>query len=441
MLILSIDPGGLTLDWCLRCVAAGHTVKLYTKGARASHIGQGLVDKVDNWRKYMDVADLIFSADNLDFMDEIEQYIKKGYPIYGPGKRAAKLELDRMYGQDVIKEFGGPIIPSFEFKNYDAAINFVKENPKRYVSKPCGEEEDKTLSYVAKDEADMIGFLTKRKEKGKGSPYFILQEFKPGVEIAVTGIFGPGGWADWWCEGFEFKKQMNNDLGVNTGEMGTVTRYTKESKLADVLMKPMEKILHRIGYVGMLDMNCIVDEKDGTPWPMEWTARPGYPMWNIMQPLMDNDDPARWMLDVVKGDSKAFKAKEGTCVGVVIANSDFPFNKKDDEDYLDFPILTDDVSDNEINNVHPCEIKLTKAMKMMGDKLVEDVPEWGTAGSYILVCTGTGDSITEAKDNAYKLVKKIKVGNDPQYRTDIGEKCEKALVKLKKHGFCTGWKY
>ena len=113
MLILVIDPSGLTLDWCLRCVAHGHTVKLYTKGSRAKHIGEGLVDKVDQWKPYMKVADLIFSADNLEFMDELDEYIKKGYPVFGPGKRAAKLELDRMYGQNVIKKFGGAIIPSY----------------------------------------------------------------------------------------------------------------------------------------------------------------------------------------------------------------------------------------------------------------------------------------------------------------------------------------
>ena len=441
MFILVIDPSGLTLDWCLRCIAAGHTVKLYTKGSRASHIGQGLVDKITNWKQYVKIADLIFSADNLEFMDDIQKLIDEGYPVFGPGKKSAKLELDRMYGQNVIKAFGGPIIPSHEFTNYDAAIKFVKENPKRYVCKPCGEEEDKTLSYVAKDEADLIGFLTKRKEKSKQAPYFILQEFKAGTEIAVTGIFGPGGWMDFWCEGWEFKKQMNGDLGVNTGEMGTVTRYTKESKIADTLMKPMEKELHRIGYVGMLDMNCIIDEKDGTPWPMEWTARPGWPMWNIMQPLMENDDPAEWMLDIIKGDSSKFKSKEGTCVGVVMANSDFPFNKKEEESYLDFPVMTDDVASEHIDNLHPCEIKLTKAIKMMDGKLVEDVPEWGTAGSYIIVCTGTGNSITEAKDKAYELVKKVKFGNDVQYRTDIGNKCEKALKKLQKFGFCKGWKF
>jgi phosphoribosylamine--glycine ligase len=438
MFILVIDPSGLNLDWCLRCLAFGHTVKWYTKGSRSSHIGQGLVDKVTNWKKYMDVADLIYSADNLEHMDEIDSYIKKGYPVFGPGKRSAKLELDRMYGQNVIKAFKGPIIPSTEFKNYDAAIKFVKDNPKRYVCKPCGEEEDKTLSYVAKDEADLIGFLTKRKNSGKnGAPYFILQEFRAGTEIAVTGIFGPAGWMDFWAEGFEFKKQMNGDLGVNTGEMGTVIRYTKQSKLADILMKPMEKTLKEIGYVGMLDMNVIVDEKDGTPWPMEWTARPGYPMWNIMQPCMINEDPAEWMLDCVKG-KNTLEVEYKTTVGVVIANADFPFNKRDEDDYLDFPVLTDDI---DYKNLHPCEMKLSSTMKMIDGELCENIPELGTAGSYIIVLTGTGNTISEAKDKAYANVKKVKVGNDPQYRTDIGEKCEKALAKLKKHGYCKDWKY
>jgi len=437
MLVLVIDPSALCLDFCLRSIAAGHTVKWYTKGSRSAHIGEGLVDKVSNWRPYMKVADLIFSADNLEFMDEIDDFIKKGYPVFGPGKRAAKLELDRMYGQKVIEEFGGEIIPSYPFSTYDAAINYVKQNGGRWVSKPIGAEENKALSYVAKDEADMIGFLTKQKESSKSSSQFILQEFRKGIEIAVTGIFGPAGWMPFWAEGFEFKKHMNNDLGVNTGEMGTVIRYTRESKLADILMKPMEETLHKIGYVGMLDMNVIVDEKTGVPYPMEWTARPGYPMWNIQQPLHKNECPVEWMLDCVKG-KNTLEIEEKTCVGVVMANSDFPFNKFDEQSYLDFPVLADGA---DYKHLHPCEMKLSKTIKMMDGKMVENVPEWGTAGSYIIVCTGVGDSVSEAKDKAYKQVDKVKFGNDEHHRTDIGDRCEKALGKLHKLGFCKGWTY
>ena len=126
LVILVIDPLALNLDFCLRCINFGHKVLWYTKGSRSSHIGKDMVDKVDNWKKYMDVADLIFSTDNMENMDTIDEYMKKGYPIFGPGKRAAKLELDRMYGQKVIEEFGGKTIPSHEFKNFDQAIQFVK---------------------------------------------------------------------------------------------------------------------------------------------------------------------------------------------------------------------------------------------------------------------------------------------------------------------------
>ena len=439
MFILVVDTSGLTLDWCLRCCAAGHTVKLYTEGPKAKPIGEGLVDKIDNWKKYVDAADLIFVADNMKYMDEMQELIDKGYPVFGPGKKAARLELDRMYGQNSIKSYGGPIIPSVEFSNYDAAIKYIKENPKRYVCKPCGEEEDKTLSYVGKDEADLIGFLSKRKQKGSKASKFILQEFKSGMEFSCTGIFGPAGWMPFWMECFEFKKHMNNDLGVNTGEMGTVIRYVEKSKIGDIILKPAADLLHKLKYVGIVDINCIVDEKDGTPWPMEWTVRPGYPCWSIQQPL-HKGDPAEWMVDCING-KNTLEVELQTCIGVVMANSDFPFTKKELEEYLDFPILTDDLTDSELDNVHPGELKLTKAVKMVDGELVEDMPEWGTAGTYILVCTGTGDSVMEAKDNAYKIVKKIKLGNDPHYRTDIGDRTEKALVKLKKFGFATGWSF
>jgi phosphoribosylamine-glycine ligase len=121
-----------------------------------------------------------------------------------------------------------------------------------------------------------------------------------------------------------------------------------------------------------------------------------------------------------------------------MANSDFPFNKFDEESYLDFPILTEGV---DTKYIHPCEVKLSKTIKMVDGVMVEDMPELGTAGSYIMVCTGVGDSITEAKNRAYEVVKKVKFGNDEHHRTDIGNRCEKGLEKIRKFGFCRDWKF
>ena len=158
MNILSIDPYALSVHWCLDCIAAGHTVKLITVGPIAEPIGQGLVDKFDNWQQaksYAQHCDLIFVADNVDFMDEVLELRKKGLPVFGPDKRSARLEVDRMYGQNAIKDCGNKVIPSTEFSNYDQAIAFVKANPNRYCCKPCGSVEDKSLTYLAKDPADI----------------------------------------------------------------------------------------------------------------------------------------------------------------------------------------------------------------------------------------------------------------------------------------------
>jgi phosphoribosylamine--glycine ligase len=438
MFVLLIDPDFLSLDFCLRCVSYGHTVKVYTKGSRASHIGEGLVDKVTSWKPYMNVADLIVVADNMMFMDEMDDYIKKGYPIFGPGKRGAKLEIDRMVGQELVEKYSDCMIPSVEFTNYDAAINYIKQNPGRYVSKPSTEEADKTLTYVAKDEADLIGFLTKRKQKGKKADKFILQQFRKGTEFAVTGIFGPGGWSKIWFEGFEHKKLMAGELGVATGETGTVVYATEESKLADILLKPLEKDLLKMQYCGFLDVNCMVDEENGNPWFMEFTARPGYPMWSIIQSLITNEDPAQWMLDCVKGQDTLEAQVGRVSTGVVKFNSDFPYNKKDEESYLDYPIFTDGA---DINSIHPAEVKLTKTFKMVDGQLVEDHPEWGTAGTFLVVCTGVGDTVSESKKKAYAVLDKVKVGNDSGHRLDISDRCEKELPKLHKWGFAKKLKF
>jgi phosphoribosylamine-glycine ligase len=58
-----------------------------------------------------------------------------------------------------------------------------------------------------------------------------------------------------------------------------------------------------------------------------------------------------------------------------------------------------------------------------------------------LQTTGVSDTIKEAKEKAYAIMKKIELPNNAQYRTDIGDKIEKDLPKLQNFGFATGMKY
>ena len=132
--------------------------------------------------------------------------------------------------------------------------------------------------------------------------------------MAVGGWFGLGGFSKHWCENWEFKKLMNGDLGVATGEQGTVLRYTEDSKLAEQVLKPLEDYLHGLGYTGYIDVNCIIDDT-GKAWPLEYTCRPGWTAFNIMM-AEHNGDPIQWMLDACNGEDTTEQSLEHA-VGIV----------------------------------------------------------------------------------------------------------------------------
>jgi phosphoribosylamine--glycine ligase len=443
MNILIIDSFcGLGLDTALRFMNDGHQVKWYIdkddKG-KVTEVGDGLVEKVKNWRNWMDWADFTFLTDNImTFLPEIRKYRNKGYLVWGGDDLTAKCELDRNLGQDIFKKAGiktmdyeGP------FNDFDAGIEYIKNNPGRWVSKPCGTETDKSLSYVSKSAGDMIFMLKKWKEKGS-KQQFILQKFKPGLEMAVAGHFGPGGFNKYYLEGWEFKKHMPGDLGVNTGEQGTVLRYVENSLLAMKVLKPVEKYLHSINYTGFVDVNCIINEEDGTPYPLEFTARCGWPCWNIQQALHLGDS-AQWIYDLLKGNDTQEVAVDKVGVGVVLAHGSYPLNLRPPEEEMGFPVYTDKAY-SDYKNIHPCEIKLGEVTKVVGEEVIE-VPDWVTVGTYVLQTTGVADTVKEAKDKAYEIMKKIELPNNQQYRIDIGDKLEKDLPKLQNFGFATGMKF
>ena len=255
---------------------------LQPHGQERSKIGKGLIDQVQNWQIHARQADLIVLSDNAFQMRELEKFHEEGYPIIGTNMLGAKMELDRDYGQDIMKKAGLSVIPSFEFKDYNSAIDFVKANPKRYVSKPSGDA-DKALSYVSKSPADMVFMLQRWKETGKRRD-FILQEFVPGIEFGVGAWIGPNGFGKNILEGFEHKKLMSGNYGCNTGEQGTVIKYVTKSNMFDETLKRFEDYLCYIGHTGYVDLAFIMDEK-GEPRPLEWTMRKGWPLFNIQQAL------------------------------------------------------------------------------------------------------------------------------------------------------------
>jgi len=435
MNILLLDPAGALVDFGVRCLAEGHTVKQWVRphGQERSKIGKGLIDQVANWQIHARQADLIVLSDNAFQMRELEKFHEEGYPIIGTNMLGAKMELDRDYGQSIMKKAGLSVIPSFEFKDYNSAIEFVKQNPKRYVSKPSGDA-DKALSYVSKSPADMVFMLQRWKETNRRRD-FILQEFVPGIEVAVGGWIGPGGFTQNICENFEHKKLMSGNYGCNTGEQGTVLRYLTESNLFNDTLKRFEDYLTYIGHTGHVDLAFIIDEK-GEPRPLEWTTRKGWPLFNIQQAL-HKGSVVDWMVDLLDG-KDTLKVKSDIAAGIVIPIGDYPRSKTTGRDHSGFPIYG--LPDELTKDFALCEVMVGMAPQNDENGIVER-PSIVTAGDYVLVANGLGKTVKQACERAYKNVKKIDIPDCINVRDDVGETLEHHIPQLQEYGYAENWSF
>lgn len=439
MKILVLDKWGGDggLDWALRAQDAGHQVKHhFTNEPRAQFYGKGLIERVDDWRRWALWADLVLLTDNTKWLAQVEPYRKHGIKIIGATQASAAWELDRNLAMSIFKKHKIDVPPYREFSDYDAAIAYVKREERPFVSKPCGDEPDKALSYVAKSPADLVYMLERWKRASKLKGKFLLQEKVGGIEMAVGGWFGPGGFNDGWCENWEEKKMMPGNLGVATGEMGTTVRYVKKSKLAEKVLKPLEDALAATGHVGYVDVNCIIGE-DGTPWPLEFTMRPGWPTFNIQQVLHEGD-PAEWLANLYDGRDAHNLAMDTIAVGCVLAIPDFPYSRLTGKEVVGIPIYG--LTPKNLHNVHPCQVMQGEAPQDVNGKVVT-MPCWTTAGDYVLVASGTGETVQQARRGAYRLLKEIKVPNSPMWRIDIAQRLKKELPELQAMGYATGMEY
>lgn len=432
MKLLVVDTDKVGLPISMAALRAGHSVKLWQPGGQ---IGTGIVDRVEDWKRWMGWADLVLLTDNSKLRDQMEVYFQRGYPIFGCNKQAAELELDREVGQNILQECDIETLPYETFTSYDDAIKYVLKTNKTYVSKPWGGNPDKSLSYVSRSPADMVFKLQRWKKETKLKGKFMLQEcVEGGVEMAVGGWFGPGGWNEPINENWEEKRLMNDGLGPNTGEMGTVMRYTEKSKLFKQVLEPVTEHLHELGYVGYVDMNCMI--VGGKPWPLEFTMRFGWPHFNLCMTLHDGD-PVEWMLDLLHG-KDTLRWKKDVCVGVVMAHGDFPWDNMSTAQTSGFPL--EGLKAKDLPDIRMTSVMRATAPMMVKGK-VKEIDTYVTAGSYVLVATGLGATVEKAREVVYGITSDIKWPHDRIYRTDIGKRLEDMLPKLQQHGYALEIKY
>jgi phosphoribosylamine---glycine ligase len=437
VLILDIEGGGTGINLGLRAAAADHQVKYWmpTRAGRPRPYGDGMLDKPPEWEPLMDWADLIVLTGNNKYASALAEYFGRGLPIFGANIKSAELELDRGKGQEILKRYGVRTIPYEVVDSPEQGISLIKETGKAYAMKPWGGDEDCSLTYVSSAPDDGIFTLEKWKREGLFKGQLMMQEKIDGIEMGVSGFFGPGGWSAAIEESFEHKKFLNDDLGANTGEMGTVIRHVTKSKLFNTVLDPVTDYLHSINYVGDCAINCMVDKK-GTAWPMEFTMRLGWPDFNIRQEVI-NGDPVQWMKDLLDG-KDTLDVSTKIALGVVMAHGDFPTETTGPEPWADFPIYG--LSEETSSHFHFQQVKKGKGFFWNNDKLFRPTMTL-TAGVYVMVVSGSGRTVEGAAKAAYDAVGTVSWPSNVMYRTDIGKRLEAELPELQRHGFALGMNY
>lgn len=438
MKILVVDVQGLALDWILRCEADGHEVRWYfPQTAKTEHIGRGLVKIIPEWQSSIKWADLVVLTDATKFLREMDRWRAEGVKVIGATVDSAEWELSRRRGMQILEKNGIDVPEYKEFSNYDQAIAYVKKQDRAFVSKPCGDEPDKSLSYVAKAPADLVYMLERWKKAQRHKGSFILQEVVKGVEMAVGGWFGPGGFNAGWCENWEEKKLMNGNLGPSTGEQGTSLRVVRSSKLAQKVLMPLVEELARTGHTGYVDVNCMIDEK-GKPWPLEFTMRMGWPLFQIQQAL-HNGDHADWLDALAEGRDARNWTMDEIALGVVMAIPDYPYSHMTRKNVIDIPIYG--LKPSIMEQVHPCEIKMGEAPFQIAGKVITR-PCWVTAGDYVLIATATGETVRLARERCYRVLSNLKqTPGSPFWRTDIGTRLKTELPSLQTMGYALAMEY
>ena len=423
---LFVSTEGLHVDCAWRILREGHEVRYHTQEAKDADIGDGFVPKVEGWREHVDWADVIVFDDVLGQGEHAQALRSDGHAVIGGTPYTDRLEDDRSFGQDELRRAGVKTLPYKEFTSFDDAVAYVRARPRRYVIKPSGEAQNiKRLLFVGQEEdgSDVVRVLEAYKRVWSETiKVFQLQDRVTGVEVAIGGFFNGHKFMQPLNVNFEHKKLLPGNVGPATGEMGTSMFWTGPNKLYRETLGRMAPQLEREGYVGYIDVNCIVNGQG--IYPLEFTARFGYPTIQIMSDGLG--EPLADLFHAMATGRETFRAKKGFQVGVRLVVPPYPF--KDRETFESYSKDAAIVFKRPVGEGCPDGVHIHDVKRVNGEWLVS-----GAAG-LALVVSGHGATMREAQRQAYGRIKNVLIPN-MYFRDDIGDRWAEDSDRLHSWGY------
>jgi phosphoribosylamine--glycine ligase len=401
-----------------RLVLAGHDVKVAIDCPQSRGVVAGIVPHCADWRDELpwlqsgsESGLILFEATSPGFGAMQDDLRKRGHLVVGGSGFGDRLENDREFGQQVLRERGLPTARTWEFVDDGEAQAFIDTKPGRYVLKFSGHDHSSHDNYVGQreDGEDVRAMLGARlATANEAALRFILMEHVTGVEVGVGAFFNGERFLKPACLDWEHKRFFPGDLGELTGEMGTVATFDRSNRMFERTLGKVEPLLRQAGHVGWVNLNTIVNERG--IWPLEFTCRFGYPGFAVLEPLQDIE----WgplLHGIATRELTTLPYRSGFAVGVVLSTPPFPYTRLEIPEPVGLPILLPKpLNADDATHIHLGEVG------KVGDRLV-------TAGIYgwTVVVTGTGPDILSAQIDAYNRVAKLTIPN-ARYRNDIGDR-------------------
>ena len=384
------------------------------KDATCVNIGAKDIEKIVEFAVSNGIDYAVVAPDDPLVLGAVDALEERGIPCFGPRANAAIIEGSKVFSKNLMKKYGIPTAAYEVFDDMDAALTYLESAPIPTVIKADGLALGKgVIIAMTRDEArDAVRSMMQDKVFGASGDHIVIEEFLSGPEVSVLS-FTDGKTIVPMVSSMDHKRAGDNDTGLNTGGMGTVAPnpyYTLEiaERCMQEIFLPTVVAMNAEGrtFKGCLYFGLMLTENG--PKVIEYNCRFGDPETQVVLPLLESD-----LLTVMQAVTRGtladcpVKFKEGNACCVIMASKGYPTHYEKGF-ALSIPEVISDT------------VYVAGAANKDGTLV--------TNGGRVLGATAVADTLENAIDRAYAMVKQIHFEN-AYYRKDIGKRALSAKEK------------
>ena len=332
-----------------------------------------------------------------------------GLRIFGPTQAAARLESSKVFAKEFMERHGIPTAKFGQFTDSTQAQLFAAQMTLPVVVKADGLALGKgvIIAQTHEEARDAIRQIMDERKFGDAGSAVVIEEFLEGVECSIHALVD-GATTLLFPSAQDHKRALENDLGLNTGGMGTyspapqLTPELEEQVCTEVLERFLAGLrADGISYSGMLFPGLMLT-RSGLK-VLEFNCRFGDPETQVLLARLDSD-----LLDLLEACLDGTLAeqhpqwKPGSAVCVIAASGGYP------EAYQTGKVISG------LEKARQHAVVFHAGTRFDHGEVV-------TAGGRVLGLTATGADLSVAQAEAYAAVGKVHF-DGMHFRRDIAAK-------------------